>query len=255
MISSVLPQSLVPPLTPQLPRLRVAMIQSGYLPWKGYFDIIHDVDLFIFLDDLQYTVRDWRNRNRIKAPQGLHWLSIPIGNRRDLAIDEVKISDPAWQRKHWATLCHRYARTPHFQRYRTFFEEIYLDRAWTSLSDLNQHLIVNIATEFLGIQTTFQNARPMNAQGHKTVRLLDLLKQVGADLYVTGPTTRVYLNVPMLEQAGIQVVFKDFSGYPEYPQIHPPFSHQVSIVDLLFQTGPEAEWYIWGWRQGPKEGI
>lgn len=233
-----------------VPARRVAIIQSSYLPWKGHFDIIHDVDLFVFLDDVQFTLRDWRTRNRIKTAQGPAWLTIPTGSHRDLCIDEVRIPDPAWQARHWKTLQHAYGRAPHFARYRPFFEEFYLGRRWESLSQLNQHLTRTIAETFLGIRTVFADARPLGTTGRKTPRLLQILKTCGAEVYITGPTTRSYLDVELLASEGIRSVFKDVEGYPEYPQFHPPFEPKVSIVDLLFQTGPEAPWHIWGWREG-----
>jgi hypothetical protein len=228
----------------------VAIIQSGYLPWKGHFDIIHDVDLFVFLDDVQFTLRDWRTRNRLKTPGGSAWLTVPVGSHRDLCIDEVRIPDRGWQERHWSTLRHLYSRTPYFQRYRGFFEDVYLGTTWESLSRLNQHLTISLAREFLGIRTEFMDARPLLTHGRKTARLLQILKKCEAQVYITGPTTRSYLDVELLAEAGIQAIFKDFDGYPEYRQAHPPFDHFVSVVDLLFNHGPEAPWYIWGWREG-----
>lgn len=232
----------------------VAIIQSGYLPWKGYFDILHDVDQFVFLDDVQFTLRDWRTRNLIKSPKGPAWLTIPVGSHRDLCVDEIRLTECQWQVRHWSTLRHTYGKAPFFHRYQGFFEEIYLGKTWTSLSALNQYLVRTIAHEFLGIQTECLDARPFGTQGRKTPRLLQILKKCGAAVYITGPTTRSYLDVELLAKEGIQTIFKDFEGYPEYPQAHPPFAHKVSIVDLLFNVGPEAPDYIWGWRQSQNPG-
>src|SRR4029079_10372519 len=92
----------------------VAVLQSNYLPWKGYFDIIHDADLFIFYDDVQYTKNDWRNRNRIKAPGGTAWLTVPVGQALDRRICDVEIREHHWQLKHWRTLQQCYGQSPHF---------------------------------------------------------------------------------------------------------------------------------------------
>lgn len=232
---------------------RVAIIQSGYLPWKGHFDIIHDVDLFVFLDDVQFTLRDWRTRNRLKTPRGSAWLTIPVGSHRDLCIDEVRIPDPLWQERHWSTLRHNYGHAPFFPLYRNFFEDVYRGHTWESLSRLNQYLTVGIAQDLLGIRTEFMDARPLATQGRKTTRLLQILEKCEAQTYITGPTTRSYLDVDLLAEAGIQAIFKNFDGYPEYRQPHPPFDHFVSVLDLLFNMGPEAPWYIWGWREGGLE--
>ncbi len=223
-------------------------MQSGYLPWKGQFDLMHDVDLFIFLDDVQFTLRDWRTRNRIKTPQGLHWLTVPVGSHRELTIDQVSLPSATWQARHWKTLCHAYGRAPHFARYREVFEAFYLGQTWTSLSAMNQHLTRVIAGDLLGLRTRFLDARPFGTAGRKTPKLLQLLQAVGAEVYFTGPSTRSYLDTDLLAAHGIRTVFKDFSGFPAYPQPPDPFDHGVSVLDLLFRVGPEAPEYIWGWR-------
>ena len=138
--------------------MRVAINQSNYIPWKGYFDLIHDVDLFVFFDDVQYTNRDWRNRNKIKSPNGLFWLSIPVGSNRKRLINEVEINESKWQGLHWKSIMQFYARAKYFFEYKNFFEEIYLGHQWKNLSELNQHLIVNISKEYLGIKTEFANS-------------------------------------------------------------------------------------------------
>lgn len=256
-LSSGVMGAMIPPLQTELPSLGpavgpegrcVAIIQSGYLPWKGYFDIIHDVDLFVFLDDVQFTLRDWRTRNLLKTPQGPTWLTIPVGSHRDLCIDEIRLVEHHWQARHWATLRHTYGKAPYFGHYRPFFEDLYLGRAWASLSELNQYMIRTISREFLGVRTEFLDARPMGTHGRKTPRLLQILKKCEAKVYITGPTTRCYLDVELLAREGIRTIFKDFDGFPEYPQAHPPFDHKVSVVDLLFNVGPAAPDFIWGWR-------
>lgn len=229
--------------------MKVAVLQSNYLPWKGYFDIIHDVDLFIFYDDVQYTKNDWRNRNRIKTPNGPLWLTVPVGQSLDRLTCEVTLDDPRWAAKHHKTLCQYYGRAPHFRRYRAFLDEVYLGRTWATLVELNHFLIKSIAREFLGVSTAFADSRDYPTRGKKLDRLLDLLVQVGAEQYLSGPAARSYIVAEEFASAGIDLSFKDYSGYPEYPQFHPPFDHAVTILDLLFHTGPDAPWYIWGWRQ------
>jgi len=227
---------------------RVAVIQSNYIPWKGYFDIIADVDLFVFYDDVQYTKNDWRNRNRIKTPQGLAWLTVPVHASLDQAIFEVRIGDPEWAQKHWKTLQQNYARAPHFNRYKRFLEDTYLGRRWEHLSELNQHLIVGIARDLLGCTTAFADSRAFKAEGKRLDRLLDLLVKVGVTTYVSGPSARNYIDESRFNKAGIDLEYKSYDGYPVYDQLHPPFAHAVSVLDVLFHLGPEAPAYIWGWR-------
>lgn len=230
-------------------RKRVAILQSNYIPWKGYFDIIHDVDEFIFFDDLQYTKQDWRNRNRIKTPRGPAWLTIPVGSSEKRRLCDVELPDPRWAREHWQRLRSYYRAAPFFETYRPFFEPIYLVTRWRSLSELNQTLIRSIARDLLGITTHFADTRSLQTRGRKQERVLDILLQAEAAVYVSGPAATAYLDPGRLAAEGIEVVWKDYHGYPEYPQLYPPFAHDVSILDLLFHTGPDAPWHIWGWRQ------
>ncbi len=229
---------------------RVAILQSNYIPWKGYFDIIHQVDLFIFYDDVQYTVRDWRHRNKIKTDKGAEWVSVPVGDDRNRLVCDVAISDPAWQVKHWRTLQQNYGRSPHFERYRAYFEDVYLGQQWKSLSALNHSLIKHIARDFLGIVTEFADSRCWQLHGHKLDRLLELAEQSGATTYLSGPSAKEYIDPERFTKADIHLEWMSYSGYPEYPQRFPPFEHGVSVVDLLFNVGPDAPWYIWGWRSG-----
>lgn len=229
---------------------KVAVLQSNYIPWKGYFDIIHDVDLFIFYDDVQFTKNDWRNRNRIKTPNGPHWLTVPVGQGHQRLICEVTLDDPLWAEKHLKTLRQYYSKAPFFHVYSAFLDEVYLNRRWATLSELNHYLIMTIAREFLGIDTQFADSRTYQVRGKRGDRLLDLLTQAGADSYLSGPAARNYIVPEEFTAAGIVLDFKDYAGYPDYPQFHPPFDHAVSILDLLFHVGPDAPWYIWGWREG-----
>jgi hypothetical protein len=227
---------------------RVAINQSNYIPWKGYFDLIHDVDVFLFYDDVQFTKNDWRNRNLVKTPAGRQWLTIPVGTDLNRRVCDVTLDDPRWQRKHWMTLSQLYARAPFFSHYRAFLEDVYLGHEWKGLSELNQFLIQAIACDYLGIQTAFHQASEFPSAGQKQDRVLSLLESVGAGSYVSGPAAKAYLDPDRFREAGIELVWKDYSAYPEYPQFHPPFEHAVTILDLMLHVGPEAPLYIWGWR-------
>lgn len=226
----------------------VVVLQSNYIPWKGYFDLIHDADVFIFYDDLQFTKNDWRNRNKIKTAHGLKWLSIPVGTSANRLICEVALEDPTWQRSHWDSLRQQYGKSPFFKLYRPFFEDVYLGRPWANLSELNQHLIRSISHDILNMSTQFQDSRDFQLSGQKLERLLNLVEQSKATRYISGPAAKGYIEPERFEKLGIELVWKDYSNYPVYPQPHPPFEHGVSILDLLFSVGPDAPYYIWGWR-------
>jgi hypothetical protein len=228
--------------------MKVVINQSNYLPWKGYFDLIHDADLFVFYDDLQFTKNDWRNRNKLKTPRGPAWLTIPVGKHLDRLICEVSLPADDWARKHWQAIEQHYGTAPHFGAYAPLLRPVYWERTWTNLSELNQHLIRLIAQDILGIKTRFADSRTYHLKTHKQERVLELLRAVGATTYISGPAAKAYLEEPRFTDAGLKLVWKDYAGYPEYPQLHPPFEHAVSILDLIFNTGPEAAHYIWGWR-------
>lgn len=227
---------------------KVVILQSNYIPWKGYFDLIHDADTFIFYDDVQYTHRDWRNRNKIMTAQGPRWLTIPTGNDTDRLICEVVLNDHSWQPVHWDTIRQNYRRAPFFEQYRGMFEQVYLGQQWTSLSDLNQHLIKLISKEILGITTTFEDSRAYQLEGKRLQRILDLVKQAGATHYISGPAAKSYITEADCAGIGVELIWKDYSGYPEYPQSQLPFEHGVSVLDLIFHMGPASAEHIWGWR-------
>jgi len=229
---------------------RVVILQSNYIPWKGYFDLIHDADTFIFYDDVQYTKNDWRNRNKIMTAGGPRWLTIPCGIDNKRLVCEVLLEDNSWQAAHWETIRQNYRRAPYFSRYRSTFEDMYLGRRWTSLSELNQYMIKLISSELLGIQTAFEDSRTYQLSGARLERLVDLVTQSAATHYISGPAAKSYIDEAVFQKLGVELIWKDYSGYPTYPQ-NPslPFEHGVSILDLLFQVGPAAPDFIWGYRQ------
>lgn len=219
---------------------KVAILQSNYIPWKGYFDIIGLVDEFIFHDDLQYTKNDWRNRNKIKTDTGTRWLTIPCGTDEHRLICDVVLKDASWQKQHWNIISQYYRKAPFFRTYKDFFEHFYLGEKHTNLSDMNQGLIKNISTQILGLKTTFKDSRTFNLQTHKAQRVLELLKKTGATYYLSGPAAQSYINPNDFATENIQLEWMDYSNYSQYPQLYPPFEHAVSILDLIFNCGPDA---------------
>jgi hypothetical protein len=230
------------------PVTTVGLVQSNYIPWKGYFDIIHDVDLFVFHDDLQYTKGDWRNRNRIKTADGERWLTIPVGTNEHRRICDVRLPGADWAGEHWRRIERAYRHAPFYDYYRGYFERLYRRTDWQWLSELNQALVIGISRDLLGITTAFVDSTSLGLTRTKGERVLEVLGRTHADAYVSGPAARDYITEEDLARAGVRAIWKDYSGYPVYEQLHPPFSHHVTILDLLFHTGPAAPWYIWGWR-------
>jgi hypothetical protein len=224
---------------------RVAIVQSNYVPWKGYFDLIAAVDEFILLDDAQYTRRDWRNRNKIKTSRGLKWLTVPVEvkGRYTQRIDETMIADPDWPRAHWQMLAHTYRSAPGFEQLAPRLEPLYLECEAERLSDVNRRFLVELC-ELLGIDTKLSWSTDYEPSGAKSERLVGLCAAAGADEYLSGPAARDYLDEGMFREAGVEVAWFDYSGYPEYPQLHGPFEHGVSVLDLLLNTGSDARDYI-----------
>jgi hypothetical protein len=225
---------------------RVAILQSSYIPWKGYFDLIRSVDEFVLFDDVQYTRRDWRNRNRIKTGTGPIWLTIPVHAKGNYLtpIKDITVSDPSWARRHWRTLTASYSRATHFDRYLRRFEELYAEcEAEVRLSAINYKWISTIC-DLLRIRTRLSWSMDYKLEPDRTGRLVAICSQAGAGMYVSGPAARAYIDPAPFAAAGIDLRFFDYSGYPEYEQLYPPFDHQVSILDLLFNQGPDASRYM-----------
>lgn len=225
--------------------LTVAIVQSNYIPWKGYFDLIRRVDHFVLYDDAQYTTRDWRNRNRIKTKDGLLWLSIPVEGqgKRMQRIRDARIADPDWHRRHWKTIAAAYARAAHIGIYRERLEEAFARATSPWLSEVNRHFLEAICG-WLGIRTRLSWSSDFELVDGKSERLAAICRQAGATTYLSGPSARDYLETSAFDRFGIQVRFMDYTGYREYPQVHPPFEHAVSIVDLLLNAGPEAPQFL-----------
>lgn len=224
---------------------RVAILQSSYIPWKGYFDIINMVDEFILFDDVQFTRRDWRNRNRIKTAAGLRWLTIPVKakGRYLQRIDETEISDPTWAQAHWGALAQSYARASFFPAYADQFETLYRGLTSPSLSVINRSLLEAVC-EILGIRTRLSWSSDYPTAGSRSARLAGICGASGATTYISGPAARAYIEPEVFGRLGIALEYMDYAGYPEYPQVHPPFEHQVSVLDLLFNVGSAAPRYM-----------
>lgn len=220
---------------------KVAIVQSNYIAWKGYFDMIRMVDEFILYDDVQYTRRDWRNRNKIKTPNGLLWLTIPVDvkGKYHQKINETLISDPKWAKDHWATITQFYSKTKFFKDYKAVFEDFYMNVTETHLSQVN-HQLMTIINNILGITTKLSWSGDYTLVDGQTERLLSLVQQANGNEYISGPLAKDYLDESMFNDVSIKVSWMEYSGYPEYTQLYPPFEHGVSVLDLIFNEGPEA---------------
>lgn len=224
---------------------KVAIVQSNYIPWKGYFDLINSVDEFILFDDMQYTKRDWRNRNKIKTDKGLIWLTIPVQVKGKYyqKIKDTQISDLNWRQDHWKSITHNYLCSRYFEKYQDIFKTLYLNHEAKYLSQINYQFIVNIC-KILGIKTKISWSMDYDIVEGKTERLISLCKQAQATEYISGPSAKEYINVDLFEQENIKLTYIDYSKYPEYQQLFPPFEHGVSVIDLIFNEGENSKNYM-----------
>lgn len=219
-------------------------MQSSYIPWRGYFDIIDDVDLVIFYDDVQYTRRDWRNRNKIKTPNGPIWITVPVEvkGKYNQTIDKTRISyETNWMKKHTESIRHSYCKAPFFKDYSNGIFDI-LNSKYETISDLNVHMIHWLMQQ-LGISTKTIMSSKYSVTGVKTDRLINILKEAGATVYLSGPSAKDYIEINKFSDAGIKLEYKVYS-YPEYPQLYGKFIPDVSVLDLLFNCGTDSKKYL-----------
>jgi hypothetical protein len=222
---------------------KVAILQSNYIPWKGYFDLIAAVDEFIIYDNVQFTKNDWRNRNKIKTQKGVEWLSVPVGQDISRLIQDVEIKDNRWQSKHWESIQHAYKRAPYFDQFASKLKPLYLERDYLKLSELNR-IMINFVCAELGIQTRISNSWDYEFIPGKSDRLVSICEQAGASEYISGPSAKNYLDEKLFTKASIKVTWFGYEDYPEYSQLWGEFNHAVSVIDLLFNMGSNSSKYM-----------
>jgi hypothetical protein len=224
---------------------KVAIVQSNYIPWKGYFDMIAAVDEFILYDDMQFTRRDWRNRNQIKSPQGVQWLTVPVKVKGKYLqkIRDTEIDGTDWSAGHWRLLEQNYRRAPYFDEIASWLEPMYRTNTFTHISPMNRAFIEAIC-RYLGIQTILSNSWDYPLVDGKTERLAQLCKQAGGTEYISGPAARDYIDEQIFQDMDIKLTWFTYDNYPEYPQLWGEFTHAVTVLDLLFNTGKNAHNYM-----------
>lgn len=214
--------------------------QPVYLPWLGLFHKIALADTFVSFNQVQYLPKDWNNRNRIKTQSGPIWLTVPVlkSGHRKTTIKKIKINnDMPWRRKHWKSIHLNYKNTPFFDKYSSFFEDIY-NRDWHNLTELNEYML-KWFLETLGIEVDFRDASDYNFEGSKDELVLDMCKKLGADIYMFGELGKDYADMETFEREGIKIIYQSYK-HPVYPQLHGDFISHLSILDLLFNCGERS---------------
>jgi hypothetical protein len=225
---------------------KVVITQSNYIPWKGYFDQINLADILVIYDDMQFTKRDWRNRNQIKTPNGLLWLTIPVEvkGKFDQKIKDTKVSDKSWANKHFKTIQANYAKAKCYRDYKDKLGDLYEQASKLDfLTDINL-LFINWILQQLNIKTTIKLSSEFSLVDGKTERLVDICLKLGATDYISGPAAKNYMDVSLFEKQSILVSYMDYSNYPVYSQLYGDFTHAVSIIDLFLNVGSESRKYM-----------
>lgn len=221
---------------------KLAILQSNYIPWRGYFNLIMKASEFIIYDNVQYTKNDWRNRNIIKTSNGLCWLSIPIGGKIKSNINEIELGK-GWQSKHWKTIEYSYKKSKYFDEITNLIKPIYFDEGITLLSDFNIILIKKICG-YLSIKTKISNVCDYHVSGEKNHRLIELCKLTNSDIYISGPSAKNYINEDLFLKNDIKIEWATYDNFPSYPQLWGAYEERVSILDMLFNCGKSSVDYI-----------
>lgn len=217
----------------------VAAHQPQYLPWLGYFDKMRRVDVFCYLNDVQFKKNEWQNRNRIKTAQNWQWITVPVRYHFPEKIHEVHINNGVdWMRKHLQALITNYRRSPYYSEYIPIFEEVY-SREWEFISELNVHLIERLKSVLDLDEKSTVLSSDLDLREEPTDRLIDICKALGADTYLAGQGGADYMNLERFEKNGLKLIIQEFQ-HPVYPQLFGEFHSHLSIVDLLFNCGPES---------------
>ena len=233
--------------------MRVAALQPGYLPWLGFFEQMYQADVFVIYDEVQYDKRSWRNRNRIRTADGWCWLTVPVLTKGVFTqkITEVRVNnDLPWKRKHWKALLVNYQNTPYFKKYADFFEDVY-KKNWEYLQDLDVEIIKYIKDD-LGIRAPLDFLSSHEIEGASTTRVVNLLLKLGADEFYNGAAGRRFFDEELFRKNNIRLIYQDYN-HPVYKQRFPGFIPHLSIVDLMFNHGPESLDILTGKKKVPGE--
>lgn len=224
----------------------LAILQSNYIPWKGYLDIVASVDEFLIFDEVQYTRNDWRNRNKIIVRGEPRWITIPVRKKGfGRPINDIEADGNRWADTHWKTVSQAYSKAAFFAIYEAVLESLYREAALlTRLTEINE-LFLRKIVELMEIPTLIGRADEVVRRAQTpTDRLLEICLSRGATQYVSGPAAQAYIEAEKFARAGIELRYANYSGYPAYEQNTRIFDHGVSILDTLMRCGTVARTHL-----------
>lgn len=225
----------------------ITIHQPEHLPWLGYFNKMAKAEKYVILDNVPFRKNYVQNRNRILGTNGVQWLGIPvlISGHIDGTIKTTKIANetqPKWKSKYLKTLEMSYKKHPYFDE---VFSDIsgVINNDWETISDVNVALFRLFASK-MNIHPEFVYASDLDVSGNKSDLILDICKKLDTDTYIAGPSGRKYLNIPSFDDAGIKVVYNDYT-HPDYTQKKSPeFVSHLSAVDLFMNHGYDESYRI-----------
>jgi hypothetical protein len=217
---------------------KILITQSNYIPWRVYFDSISKTDVFVVYDEMQYTKRDWRNRNLIKTPNGLKWLTIPVEVKGKYLqkINETKISDKNWRKSHIGIIKQNYNKAEFFKETFEWLEEVFMKCDFKYLTEINRHFILEI-NKFLGIKTEIKFSEDFNLHKDRNMRLIKICKELNGTDYYSAPAAKSYMDENLFEKNGLKVHYFKYNNYQKYHQLYGDFELGVSVLDLIFNQG------------------
>ena len=221
--------------------MRIGILQPGYLPWLGFFEQMYNSDIFVIYDDVQYDKEGWRNRNRIKTPNGVQWLTVPVrvNFKEQPLIREVRIDNSKdWRKKHLFSVRQNYSKAPFYKKYIGIFEEAYA-KSWDLLIDLDVYFIDKLGV-YLGMKDKrLEISSTLGVRGDRLERLVQICKIFKADTFYEGSAGRDYIDKDYFAKNGIKVEYQDYK-HPTYTQLYYNFVPYLSVIDLLFNHGEES---------------
>ncbi|MAJ05360.1 MAG: hypothetical protein CBC44_002540 [Flavobacteriales bacterium TMED84] len=224
---------------------KIFISQSNYIPWKGYFNSISNTNIFVVFDEMQYTKRDWRNRNLIKTPNGLKWLTIPVEVKGKYfqKINETKVSDKKWNKSHIGLIKQNYSKAKCYKETIDWVEDLYMNCNFEYLSEINLYFIQEI-NKYLNINTEIRFSKDFDLHEDRNQRIINICKDLNATDYYSGPAAKFYMDEELFRNNNLKVHYFDYTNFEKYDQLHSDFEHAVSIFDLILNEGDDSVNYF-----------